>query len=153
MASTRRRRDEPGIQGTSSYRIAQVARAHRKRASDLLGELGLHVGQEMVLEALWSGGALSQTELADRVGVRKATVTVGLRSLERAVLVERRRDPHDDRIVRVRATRKASALRPRVYRAWQRLDHETLAGLSAEERAALDRLLEVVGRSLNEGAR
>jgi DNA-binding MarR family transcriptional regulator len=152
MMSTRSEDDAPGIQGTTSYLIAQVAKAHRKRASDLLGELGLHVGQEMLLEALWTGGALSQTELADRVGVSKATVTVALRSLERAGLVERRRDPEDDRIVRVRATAAAIVLRPRVYGAWRRLEEETVAGLTATERRALDHALGVVRDSLEEGA-
>ncbi len=151
MTSTRSLDDESGIQRTTSYLIAQVAKAHRKRASDLLGEVGLHVGQEMLLDALWTGGALSQTELADRVRVSKATVTVALRSLERAGLVERRRDPEDDRIVRVRATAAAIALRPRVYRAWQRLEDETVAGLTADERQALDHTLGLVRDSLEEG--
>ena len=42
----------PSITGTTSFRIAQVSRAHRKLAEALLSKAGLHIGQEMLLNAL-----------------------------------------------------------------------------------------------------
>ena len=141
---------QTGIQGTVSDAVAQVARAHRRRANDLLGELGLHVGQEYTLDALWRGEELSQTELARQVGVQKATMTVTLRSLERDGLVERRRDSADERVMKVRATERGMALREPVYAAWRQLEDETTAGLSAAERKTLGRLLVNVQRNLRE---
>ena len=57
------------IRNTASFRIAQLAVAHRRLADSVLRELGLHVGQEMLMNALWEEGAeISQSELAERLG-------------------------------------------------------------------------------------
>ena len=139
-----------GIDGTVSEAVAKVASAHRRRANDLLGEIGLHVGQEFTLNALWGGEELSQTELARRVGIQKATMTVTLRSLERAGLVERRRDESDERVMKVRATTRGIALREPVYEAWRRLDEQTVAGLTSAEQRTLHELLRKVRDNFEE---
>ncbi len=133
-----------GIRGNTSFRISQVARLHRKRAAELLGDLGLHLGQEMILEALWTFGDLNQTELADRSGVRKATMTVALKPLEKCGLIERTCDPDDRRVMRVVATAKSQKLRHELYNAWEQLNRETTANLSDEERRTFDILLKKV---------
>ena len=74
---------------TTSYLIAQVCKLHRQTADELLNEIGLHVGQEMMLCALWDREGVTQTELGEQLGVQPATVTNGLRRLERKGLVER----------------------------------------------------------------
>ena len=78
-----------------SYSIAWAAKLHRQRAEELLGEIGLHAGQEMLLNTLWSEGELTQTELSDRLGIQPATLTVALKRLEKSGLVVRSRDPND----------------------------------------------------------
>jgi DNA-binding MarR family transcriptional regulator len=142
--STTNIRQRQGIRGNTSFRLSQVARLHRKRASELLGELGLHLGQEMVLEALWTFGELSQTELADRSGVRKATITVALKPLEKLGLIERTCDPSDRRVMQVVATAKSQKLRNELYGAWEQLNRETTVNLNDDERKMLDRLLKKV---------
>jgi DNA-binding MarR family transcriptional regulator len=139
-----------GIVNTLSYQVALVTKSHRKRAEDLLSEIGLHAGQEMTLLALWDGSDVSQSELAARLGVQKATVTVALRSMEREGLVSREKDPDDQRVTRVRATPKFLSLGEEVRNAWARLDSETTAGLSDDERKQLSTLLEKVADNLQE---
>ena len=63
------------ITDTLGYLVAQVARLHRQRADELLGHIGLHVGQEMMLNALWTKEGVAQTELTRKMGVQPATVT------------------------------------------------------------------------------
>ena len=104
----------------------------------------------MTLLALWDGKDVSQSELAARLCVQKATVTVALRSMEREGLVSREKDPDDQRVTRVRATPKFLALGEGVRNAWARLDAETTAGLSAEERKLFGALLEKVATNLQE---
>ena len=137
-----------GISGTTSHLIAQTARAHVKRAAALLSEIDLHLGQEFLLEALWTEGSLNQSELAGWLGVRKATVTVALRSLEKRGLIVRERDADDRRVINVSASEKSFELRPKVYEAWRRLDEQTVAGLTEDEMAVLERLLAKVRDSL-----
>ncbi len=137
-----------GISGTTSFLFVQVARYHRKRAGELLGDLGLHLGQEMILEALWTRGALSQSELAEHAGVRRATMTVALRPLEKAGLVERTCDPDDRRIMRVVATEKSLVLRPKVYAAWEKLNREMISNLDIDERRVFERALRKVRNTM-----
>ena len=47
--------DHTPLPETLSYLLAQVCKLHRQQADDLLSEIGLHVGQEMVLCALGDG--------------------------------------------------------------------------------------------------
>ncbi len=136
------------IRNTTSFRFAQLARSHRKLADSLLSEIGLHVGQEMLLNALWEGESLSQSELAERLGIKPATLTVSLRPLEKAGYVNRQRDPDDQRVIRVCGTSKCMALKDAVLEVWSRLEARTVGDLTADERATLDRLLRKVSNSL-----
>ena len=104
----------------------------------------------MTLEALWTRGALNQSELAEHVGVRRATISVALRPLEKAGLVERTSDPDDRRVMQVVATEKSQELRPRVYEVWEQLNQEMISGLNPEEIRAFDRLLRKVRRNLSD---
>ena len=138
-----------GIRGTVSLLIAQVSRRHRKRASDLISGLDLHLGQMMILEALWTRGALSQSELAEHSGVRRATMTVALKPLEKAGMIERTSDPDDRRITTVVATDKSRRLRPHLYEVWEQLNRETVSGISPEDLRVFERVLRQVRRNLD----
>ena len=117
------------IKSTTGYMLAQACKFHRQRAEALLNEIGLHVGQEMLLSGLWEKEGLTQTELADYVMIQPATVTNMLQRLERAGIVERRPDPEDQRISRVYATRKGRGLEQAVEEQWGKLEQESFAGV------------------------
>ena len=126
---------------TLSYLQAQVCKLHRQRAEDLLNQIGLHVGQEMLLCALWEKEGVTQTELGERLGVRPATVTNALRRLERNGLVRREPDPDDQRISRVFPTDKGRVLRVAVEEKWSELERITFAGFDSNEVEMLRSLL------------
>ena len=106
-----------------------------------MAEVGLHVGQEMVLIELWEKDGLRGGELASRLGVEPPTITKMLRRLEQFGLVERRPDPADARSFGVYLTGKGRALEDPVSRCWGRAQERTLAALDAGERETLNRLL------------
>ena len=126
---------------TMSYLLAQVCKLHRQRADDLLSEIGLHVGQEMVLCALWEREGVTQAELGEHLAVQPATVTNALRRLERKGLVKRISDADDQRVSRVFPTTEGSRLRTEVEERWSRLEHASFAGITARERGLLQSLL------------
>ena len=136
---------------TIGYVIAQVCKAHRQRADDLLGEIGLHVGQEMVLCALWKNEGVTQTALAEHLGVQPATVTNALKRLERKGLVERTPDATDQRVSRVFPTTEGRAIQSDIERQWDKLERASLAGLSDEECDRLLGLLSKVRENLVDG--
>ena len=137
------------IEESTGFTLAKVCRAHRGNVGELLAEVGLHVGQEMVLIELWREDGLRGGELAERLGVEPPTVTKMLRRLEGCGLVSRRQDPEDARSFRVYLTDEGRSLEEPVGRCWERVDEKTLAGMSAGERRALHRLLTKVRANLD----
>jgi DNA-binding MarR family transcriptional regulator len=129
------------VKETTGFALAKVCKAHRGSVGGMLAEVGLHVGQEMVLIELWQADGLRGGELACRLGVEPPTVTKMLRRLEGFGLVERRTDPADARSFRVYLTGKGRALEGPVLRCWERAEQRTFAGLDSSERRELGRLL------------
>ncbi len=119
------------IKETTGFTLAKVCRAHRGKVGELLAEVGLHVGQEMVLIELWREDGLRGGELAERLGVEPPTVTKMLRRLERCGLVSRRQDSEDARSFRVYLTDEGRALEEPVVRCWESVEEKALAGMSA----------------------
>ena len=129
------------LQESVGYMLAQVCKLHRQRADELLTEIGLHVGQEMLLSALWDNEGITQTELAECLMIQPSTLTNSLRRLEREGVVKRRVDLEDQRISRVHLTEKGHNLKEAIQGKWSRLEEESFSGFSVEERVLLRRLL------------
>ena len=129
------------IRDGAGFTLAKVCRAHRGNVGELLSEVGLHVGQEMVLIELWENDGLRGGELAERLGVEPPTVTKMLRRLEKCGLVERRQDPNDARSFRVYLTDEGRSLEEPVARCWEKVEEKTFAGMSVGERRNFHRLL------------
>ena len=137
---------------TTGYLLARVCKAHRGGVGATLAELGLHVGQEMVLSHLWRQDGLAPSELAERLGVEPPTVTNTLSRMEKAGLLERHRDPGDARCTRVYLTEKGRELREPVERRWEAVQKRAFAGISAEEEALLRDLLVKIHGNLTRGS-
>ena len=139
------------IRESDSFTLAKVCRAHRGNVGELLAEVGLHVGQEMVLIELWEKDGLRGGELAERLGIEPPTVTKMLRRLEKCGLVERRQDPNDARSFRVYLTDEGRSLEEPVARCWEKVEEKTFAGMSPEEQRTFHRLLTKVRANLDPG--
>ena len=137
------------IKENTGYMLAKVCRAHRGNVGELLAEVGLHVGQEMVLIELWEKDGLRGGELAARLGVEPPTVTKMLRRLENCGFLERRQDVNDARSFQVFLTEKGRTLEEPVTRCWERVEQKTLAGLSPEEQQVFRTLLTKVRTELD----
>lgn len=128
--------------------LIQAARAHRNAAAHLLADFGLHPGQEIVLFALWERDHRTQVDLARTLRIEQGTITKILRRMEEAGFVERRTSTVDRRAQQVSLTPRGRRLRPRVEAAWAELEATSVAGMTARERAQLERLLEKVATNL-----
>lgn len=136
------------IEESASFALAKTCKAHRANAGAVLAELGLHVGQEMVLFELWKEDGLKGGELAERLGVEPPTVSRMLGRLEGCGLLERRRDPEDARSFRVCLTEKGRSLERSVAGSWERIEEKAFRGMSEEEKALLKALLSRVRKNL-----
>lgn len=132
-----------------SYLLVQTCKAHRALAEKLWSDIGLHVGQDMILRQLWPAEGCTQSELADRLCIQPATVTKMLQRMEQTKLIQRRGDPEDQRVSRVYLTDQGRALLQPYEEAWAKLEDYLIEGLSLEERVLLRRLLMQVRDNLN----
>ena len=90
--------------------LTRVSRAASRAFDDALAEAGGSLPVWLVLVSLKGGGLASQRELAEAVGVKEATLTHHLNTMESAGLVIRRRDPANRRLHRVEMTPEGDAL-------------------------------------------
>ena len=63
--------------------------------------MGLYRGQPPILGLLYQHDGMSQKEMAGALNLSPATMTVTLKRMEKAGLVRREMDEHDQRILRV----------------------------------------------------
>lgn len=126
---------------TLSYALIKFMKTQRNQLAAALLPLGLHVGQELLLNQLWREDGLTQGELIARLGVEPPTVTKTLQRLERAGFVCRAPDPDRPRVGRVHLTAAGKALREPVEEIWSRMDEDLQRGLGDAERELLARLV------------
>jgi DNA-binding MarR family transcriptional regulator len=125
----------------SLYRVfSEVIRLHYYRAHMLLDKVGIYPGQPPMLLALYKKDGQSQRELANRLKIKPATITVMLRRMEKAQLVERRQDAEDQRISRVYLTDKGKEACEEVKKVINIIDAECFSNFTQEEQILLRRL-------------
>jgi DNA-binding MarR family transcriptional regulator len=136
------------IEGYVGVALIRAQRIFRQIGERKLARLGLRLGQEFILLQLAAQGALSQTHLAERLGVEQATISIMLRRMEKTSLVRRRTDRADARVTRVCVTPKGRSLVAPVQRLWREQERNLLKGFSDEDKRTLGRLLTRVRANL-----
>ncbi|MFC4063545.1 MarR family winged helix-turn-helix transcriptional regulator [Actinoplanes subglobosus] len=131
-----------------SHAVFRVARLHRMVAGQLLRQVGLHPGQELVMMHLWNAGPQRLSDLVQAVGSDAATMTRTVQRLEHAGFVRRRPCEADKRVVIVEPTSASLALRDKVEQMWDQLDAITVCDLPEEESAEALRVLRSLERNL-----
>lgn len=101
----------------------------------------MNIKQVSMLAALRDQGDLPQTTLCGMMKLTQNTVVTWLNELEDAGYVARIRDVDDRRKHNVAITEKGRAALERAETELRRLEDEVLAGLNADERSQLRRLL------------
>jgi DNA-binding MarR family transcriptional regulator len=128
-------RRQPGAAsgGPISHAIFRLTKLHHALAGQLLREVGLYPGQELLMMRLWESGPQRQADLAAEVGTDSASMTRTVQRLERAGYVRRVPDPADRRVTRVEPTPASIGLRTKVERIWTHLEQLTIAEMTTEQ--------------------
>jgi DNA-binding MarR family transcriptional regulator len=109
-----------------------------------LDELGITYPQYLVLSVLWEGDGQTIGAIADRLALEPSSITPLVKRLEQARLLGRKRNPNDEREVRVRLTDKGRDLRAETRRLTDTLGrrsgmtHEALVALNEQVKALRD---------------
>jgi DNA-binding MarR family transcriptional regulator len=125
---------------STTYRAIRVLAVHKAKLAVALQEFGLHLGQESMLAQLWREDGLTQSQLAERLGVSAPAITKVVRGLERDGLVRRDQDNLDARVLRVYLTEQGLALKAPVTAAWYAVESVAFAELTVEQQEALRQL-------------
>ena len=128
--------------------LAQVSQAYRTLSDDFMEQIGMHRAQATLLCRLYSNEGMTQSEIAGRLSVQGATVTSILQRLEEAALIMRRRDPADNRLVRVYLTDAGRQKERAITEQFLQLEDAMFAGISEEERSLARRLLQQILRNM-----
>lgn len=95
------------------FAVYSTAHVLNRLYKPLLDPLGLTYPQYLVMLALWQEDGVTVKRLGDQLFLDSGTLTPLLKRMEAAGLVDRRRDPVDERQVRVTLTDAGRALRDR----------------------------------------
>jgi MarR family transcriptional regulator, transcriptional regulator for hemolysin len=119
--------------------LAKAFKATRAHMQRRLEPLGLHAGQDYLLDLLDAEGEMTIGALAERLGVEIPTV---VRTVQRmGPLIERTRDPDDRRRTRIALSERGREVVPAVREVISSVTAEATAGFTAAERAQLIELL------------
>src|SRR5438477_23394 len=94
--------------------LARTARSVSRAFDDALAQAGGSVPRWLVLISLKTQPVRNQRELAEAVGIREATLTHHLNSMDEEGLITRRRDPANRRVQLVELTEVGGAAAGRV---------------------------------------
>jgi DNA-binding MarR family transcriptional regulator len=116
-----------------NYLFVQVAKAHRARTGEFFAQLGIHVGQEWILMALWPNDGQTLSQLAEHLEVQPPTVTKMIQRMEAAKLVRREASPYDSRVSLIFLTSRGKSIIQKLDSVWQEVETQFLAGMTKTE--------------------
>lgn len=120
--------------------FSQVIRFNYYRTHMLLEKIGIYPGQPPLLFILGKHDGISQKELAEKLSIKAATITVMLSRMEKAKLVERHTDSEDQRISRVYLTEEGKKMNVESREALKAIEEECFSNFTVEEKVLLRRL-------------
>lgn len=133
-----------------SFSIFALSRSHRALAAQLLREIDLFPGQELMLMRLWQQDCQSQSRLSQALCLDHSTVAKSIKRLADAGWVTRVRSPEDGRVTLVSLTEVGRELEPRVLDIWSKLESITSDALTEQERTLFMELLGKVALKVDE---
>lgn len=96
-------------------------------------DLNIHPGQLPMIKLLSEHQGLTQREIADKLHIRPPTVTVALKRMEKAGLVEKRPDAKDQRKVRIYLSEKGNNLNTNAAQKLNCMEEKLIEGFTANE--------------------
>ena len=131
---------------------SKTSKLLRAAADNAVQRHGLRLGQDHLLAALWAQDGRTPGEIAATVNVTTPAVTKLATRMAESGLLERRPDPHDNRLVRLWLTSAGRALQAPVEAERQQLEDRITATLSKTERAQLLKALTKIHQALLDDA-
>ena len=140
----------PSRQEALAFRLEDVPRVLRRMLDEALAGYGLSRTQWRLLAYVYREEGLTQTELARRLELERATIGLAVDALAKADFVVRRPMPEDRRVWAIFATRRAKDLLPELRVIGDEIMAKLFRGFSAAEISLLGQFLERMHANLDE---
>src|SRR2546428_8185640 len=128
--------------------LTQLTQAYRGLLDALMDRIGLHRAQVNVLCRLFAQDGMTQSEIAEQLSVQGATITNMLQRMEEAGLVTRRRDPDDNRLVRVYLTDLGREKEHSITEQFMKVEQTVFEGISQQDRTMLRRAFKQIIKNM-----
>jgi DNA-binding MarR family transcriptional regulator len=132
------------LEESIGYMVRNAHRAYDRVLSEALAKHEVLTGQWSLLRVLWDEDNLSQIEVAKRMKIERASLTIMLNTVEKAGLITRRIDASDRRKQLISLTRKGRALESVLVPIGMSVNRIALTKLSDREISTLRGLLQQV---------
>lgn len=130
--------------------LSQVSQVFRTVSDAYTEEVDIPRGQAALLCVVAKQDGLTQSEIAEALSVQGATVSSMLGRLEKAGMVIRRRDPEDNRLVRVYLTDAGLQKERAINAQFGALQEQIFKGISDAERGLLREWLRRIVTNIGE---
>ncbi|MFW6264943.1 MAG: MarR family winged helix-turn-helix transcriptional regulator [Bacillota bacterium] len=117
--------------------LLDIMKLHFHRSHNLLDKVDIYPGQPPLMMVLNEQDGQSQSELAEKLKIKPATITVMINRMEKVDLLERRRDAEDQRVSRVYLTDKGREKVKVVMDILEKISTECLKGFDEQEGESL----------------
>ncbi|MEJ8545099.1 MarR family winged helix-turn-helix transcriptional regulator [Brevibacillus borstelensis] len=124
-----------------THLMGHVMKLYRHNVDLLIQAYDVYPGQPPLLIRLAESDGQIQQELARKLTIKPATMTVMINRMVKTGLVERRNDPQDQRVSRVFLTEKGRRAEKAVREALREIEETCFAHFTPEEKVLFRRLL------------
>ncbi|MBP2644608.1 MAG: transcriptional regulator SlyA [Firmicutes bacterium] len=124
------------------HRINILGRSHAKKLLEKIYSTGLASSQWPIIAHLLFYGESTQVKIAEQLAIEPPSISKSLYNMELSGWISRIPDPDDKRKIKVALTDKAKKTVPIWLQAIEDLQAQVLNGISAEELAIFDRVLD-----------
>jgi len=121
--------------------VALVCQAYRSLSDSFFDRIGMHRAQAKVLCRLYVQDGMTQSEIGEQLSVQGATVTNMLQRMEETGLITRRRDPDDNRLVRVYLSEAGRENELTITEQFLKLESTVFLGIDEGDRALFRQVL------------
>lgn len=126
---------------TLSSLLVVIAKNHRNKVGSQLRDIGLFVGQDILISFLSENGPVAQRVAATELLVEEATISEMVKKLISAGLVDRQRDPDDGRSVQIFLSPDGKRKAKSIDKIWTDTEKAMFGALSDREQEKLTALL------------
>jgi DNA-binding MarR family transcriptional regulator len=121
------------LEESIGYMVRNAHRAYDRVLSEAFAPHDILTGQWSLLRVLWDEDNLSQIEVAHRMKIERASLTIMLNTVEKAGLITRRTAPGDRRKQLISLTKKGRALESMLVPIGMDVNAIALEGFSERE--------------------